>query len=128
MKPPRPSQRWTPQRHWPHLPRLTNSKRSAGVALRVYLNVGAVEQGPPELRGRTVFCLYPHQTAYVVPAGAVTVQQGEIELELTNRACQRFTSGAVLYTAGFSLRAIRNVAGVPALMSFLSRRAKGGST
>jgi threonine dehydrogenase-like Zn-dependent dehydrogenase len=38
-----------------------------------YLNVGAVQQGPPDLRGRTVFCLYPHQTAYVVPAGAVTV-------------------------------------------------------
>jgi threonine dehydrogenase-like Zn-dependent dehydrogenase len=38
-----------------------------------YLNVGAVEQGPAELRGRTVFCLYPHQTAYVVPAAAVTV-------------------------------------------------------
>ena len=26
-----------------------------------------------DLHGRTVFCLYPHQTAYVVPAGAVTV-------------------------------------------------------
>jgi threonine dehydrogenase-like Zn-dependent dehydrogenase len=38
-----------------------------------YLNVGAVERGPPELRGRTVFCLYPHQTAYVVPASAVTL-------------------------------------------------------
>jgi threonine dehydrogenase-like Zn-dependent dehydrogenase len=38
-----------------------------------YLSVGAVEEGPPELRGRTVFCLYPHQTAYVVPAAAVTV-------------------------------------------------------
>jgi threonine dehydrogenase-like Zn-dependent dehydrogenase len=38
-----------------------------------YLNVGAVEQGPSELRGRTVFCLYPHQTAYVVPARAVSV-------------------------------------------------------
>jgi threonine dehydrogenase-like Zn-dependent dehydrogenase len=38
-----------------------------------YLNVGAVEQGPRELCGRTVFCLYPHQTAYVVPATAVTV-------------------------------------------------------
>lgn len=38
-----------------------------------YLNVGVVEQGPPGLKGRTVFCLYPHQTAYVVPAGAVTV-------------------------------------------------------
>ncbi|GAA0798522.1 zinc-dependent alcohol dehydrogenase [Spirilliplanes yamanashiensis] len=38
-----------------------------------YLNVGVVEQGPPELAGRTVFCLYPHQTRYVVPADAVTV-------------------------------------------------------
>jgi threonine dehydrogenase-like Zn-dependent dehydrogenase len=38
-----------------------------------YLNVGAVEHGPPELRGRIVFCLYPHQTAYVVPAAAVSV-------------------------------------------------------
>jgi NADPH:quinone reductase-like Zn-dependent oxidoreductase len=38
-----------------------------------YLNVGTVEEGPAELRGRMVFCLYPHQTAYVVPAGAVTV-------------------------------------------------------
>ena len=38
-----------------------------------YLNVGVVEHGPPELRGRTVFCLYPHQTHYVVPATAVTV-------------------------------------------------------
>jgi threonine dehydrogenase-like Zn-dependent dehydrogenase len=38
-----------------------------------YLNVGVVEHGPPRLTGRTVFCLYPHQTAYVVPAHAVTV-------------------------------------------------------
>jgi threonine dehydrogenase-like Zn-dependent dehydrogenase len=37
-----------------------------------YLNVGIVEAGPPALRGRAVFCLYPHQTAYVVPARAVT--------------------------------------------------------
>jgi threonine dehydrogenase-like Zn-dependent dehydrogenase len=38
-----------------------------------YLSVGTVEHGPAELRGRTVFCLYPHQTAYVVPAGSVSV-------------------------------------------------------
>jgi len=38
-----------------------------------YLNVGQVEQGPAELVGRTVFCLYPHQTRYVVPTDAVTV-------------------------------------------------------
>ncbi|MEH0934825.1 zinc-dependent alcohol dehydrogenase [Micromonospora psammae] len=37
-----------------------------------YLNVGVVEAGPARLRGRTVFCLYPHQTRYVVPAEAVT--------------------------------------------------------
>ena len=36
-----------------------------------YLNVGRVEDGPDRLRGRTVFCLHPHQTAYVVPAAAV---------------------------------------------------------
>src|SRR5215468_8560063 len=38
-----------------------------------YLNVGVVEQGPPHLAGRTVFCLYPHQTRFTVPATAVTV-------------------------------------------------------
>jgi threonine dehydrogenase-like Zn-dependent dehydrogenase len=43
-----------------------------------YLNVGAVEHGPPELRGRTVFCLYPHQTAYVVPAEALTVVPDDV--------------------------------------------------
>jgi threonine dehydrogenase-like Zn-dependent dehydrogenase len=43
-----------------------------------YLSVGVVEQGPPELRGRTVFCLYPHQTAYVVPAQAVVVVPDDV--------------------------------------------------
>lgn len=43
-----------------------------------YLNVGVVEQGPAKLRGRTVFCLYPHQTAYVVPALAVTVVPDDV--------------------------------------------------
>ncbi|MEQ6903779.1 zinc-binding alcohol dehydrogenase [Nocardioides sp. YIM 152588] len=37
-----------------------------------YLSVGTVEAGEPSLLGRTVFCLHPHQTSYVVPAGAVT--------------------------------------------------------
>jgi threonine dehydrogenase-like Zn-dependent dehydrogenase len=43
-----------------------------------YLNVGVVEHGPPELLGRTVFCLYPHQTRYVVPADAVTPVPAEV--------------------------------------------------
>ena len=36
-----------------------------------YASVGIVEAGTPELRGRQVFCLYPHQDRYVVPAAAV---------------------------------------------------------
>lgn len=45
-----------------------------------YLSVGVVESGPAELAGRAVFCLHPHQTAYVVPAGAVTVVPPEVPL------------------------------------------------
>jgi 2-desacetyl-2-hydroxyethyl bacteriochlorophyllide A dehydrogenase len=37
-----------------------------------YINVGEVEQGPDELRGEKVFCLYPHQSRYVVPVSALT--------------------------------------------------------
>jgi threonine dehydrogenase-like Zn-dependent dehydrogenase len=36
-----------------------------------YASVGRVEQGPSELLGRRVFCLYPHQDRYVVPAASV---------------------------------------------------------
>ena len=43
-----------------------------------YLSVGVVEHGPPELQDRTVFCLYPHQTAYVVPARSVVVVPGDV--------------------------------------------------
>ncbi|MEI6363807.1 MAG: dehydrogenase, partial [Actinomycetes bacterium] len=43
-----------------------------------YLNVGVVESGPENLRGRTVFCLYPHQTSYVVSAEAVTVVPDDV--------------------------------------------------
>jgi len=43
-----------------------------------YLNVGVVDEGPPELAGRTVFCLYPHQSAYVVPADAVVVVPDDV--------------------------------------------------
>ncbi|HZT77156.1 MAG TPA: zinc-binding alcohol dehydrogenase [Vicinamibacterales bacterium] len=38
-----------------------------------YACVGEVEDGPAELRGRTVFVLHPHQTRFVVPASAVNV-------------------------------------------------------
>jgi threonine dehydrogenase-like Zn-dependent dehydrogenase len=39
-----------------------------------YLNVGVVEQGPQPLIGSTVFTLFPHQSAFVVPADAGAVE------------------------------------------------------
>jgi threonine dehydrogenase-like Zn-dependent dehydrogenase len=35
-----------------------------------YASVGRVEAGPPAHLGRTVFCLYPHQQRYILPAAA----------------------------------------------------------
>jgi NADPH:quinone reductase-like Zn-dependent oxidoreductase len=36
-----------------------------------YASVGRVVEGPSALSDRTVFCLYPHQSAYVVPISSV---------------------------------------------------------
>ncbi|MGI9507567.1 MAG: dehydrogenase [Geminicoccaceae bacterium] len=36
-----------------------------------YASIGRVVEGPDSLRGERVFCLYPHQDRYVVPAEAV---------------------------------------------------------
>lgn len=46
-----------------------------------YTSIGVVEAGPAELLGRRVFCLYPHQDRYVVPASAVHVLPDELPLE-----------------------------------------------
>ncbi|MCZ7563837.1 MAG: zinc-binding alcohol dehydrogenase [Burkholderiales bacterium] len=43
-----------------------------------YVSVGVVDAGPPPLAGRTVFCLHPHQTRYVVPAAALHVVPDEV--------------------------------------------------
>ncbi len=40
--------------------------------------MGIVEEGDHDLLGRRVFCLYPHQTRYVVPADAVTPVPDEV--------------------------------------------------
>jgi threonine dehydrogenase-like Zn-dependent dehydrogenase len=43
-----------------------------------YCNVGVVERGPSDLIGRSVFCLYPHQTRYVVAAAAVSALPDDV--------------------------------------------------
>ncbi len=65
-----------------------------------YLNVGVVEEGPAELRGRTVFCLHPHQTRYVVPAEAVHVVPDGVPPERAVLAGTVETAVNALWDAG----------------------------
>lgn len=46
-----------------------------------YINVGIVEEGPETLCGKTVFCLYPHQSVYQVPTSALTVVPDTVPAE-----------------------------------------------
>lgn len=64
-----------------------------------YLNAGIVEQGPPELLGRRVFCLYPHQTRYLVPAAAVVLVPDEVPLKRAVLAGTVETAVNVLWDA-----------------------------
>lgn len=43
-----------------------------------YQSVGVVERGGQDLEGRVVFCLFPHQTHYVVPSDAVHVIPADV--------------------------------------------------
>jgi NADPH:quinone reductase-like Zn-dependent oxidoreductase len=43
-----------------------------------YATVGRVEQGPPELRGRVVFSLHPHQSLFTLPGDAVILVPEEV--------------------------------------------------
>jgi threonine dehydrogenase-like Zn-dependent dehydrogenase len=64
-----------------------------------YLNVGVVEAGDPALDGKTVFCLYPHQTRYVVPASAVTVVPDDVPPARAGRAGTTETAVNALWDA-----------------------------
>jgi threonine dehydrogenase-like Zn-dependent dehydrogenase len=65
-----------------------------------YLNVGVVEQGRPDLLRRTVFALFPHQSAYVVPADAVTVVPDDVPPERAVLAGTVETAVNALWDAG----------------------------
>src|SRR5512138_3915095 len=62
-----------PASQWPHMRAPFQEGDFPAPVKYGYLNVGLVEQGPGELVGRRIFCLYPHQTRYNVPVSAVTV-------------------------------------------------------
>jgi threonine dehydrogenase-like Zn-dependent dehydrogenase len=64
-----------------------------------YCSVGVVERGPPELAGRRVFCLYPHQTLYVVPARALHVLPDDVPPERGVLAANLETAVNILWDA-----------------------------
>jgi hypothetical protein len=65
-----------------------------------YINVGEVEQGPAALLGAAVYCLYPHQTRYQVPAAAVTPLPDELPLGRAVLAANMETAVNGLWDAG----------------------------
>jgi hypothetical protein len=65
-----------------------------------YLNVGTVTDGEPDLVGRTVFCLYPHQTAYVAPASAVLPVPEDVPARRAVLAGMMETAVNALWDAG----------------------------
>ena len=65
-----------------------------------YASVGEIEQGPDGLRGRTVFCLYPHQDRYLVPISAVTVLPESVPPQRAVLAANAETALNVVWDAG----------------------------
>ncbi|RDD61383.1 zinc-dependent alcohol dehydrogenase [Ferruginivarius sediminum] len=65
-----------------------------------YASVGVVEDGTPALRGQAVFCLYPHQTAYNVPAEAVVPLPDGVPAERAVLAANAETAVNALWDAG----------------------------
>jgi NADPH:quinone reductase-like Zn-dependent oxidoreductase len=64
-----------------------------------YASVGIVEEGPPALLGRRVFCLYPHQDFYVVPAAAVLLVPDDVSTERAALAANMETALNALWDA-----------------------------
>jgi threonine dehydrogenase-like Zn-dependent dehydrogenase len=64
-----------------------------------YASVGTVAVGPETLRGRRVFCLYPHQSAYVVAADAVVPLPADVPAERAVLAANMETALNALWDA-----------------------------
>lgn len=67
-----------PQSEWTRMRAPFQEGEFSGPVKYGYANVGRVECGPGEIKGRPAFVLYPHQTRYVVPASAVHVLPADV--------------------------------------------------
>ena len=93
-----------------------------------YASVGEVEEGPPELRGATVFVLHPHQTHYVVPAAAVHRVPGNVPAARAVLAANMETAINGLWDAGVTIGDRVTVVGggtVGCLVAWLAARVPG---
>jgi NADPH:quinone reductase-like Zn-dependent oxidoreductase len=91
-----------------------------------YASVGRVVAGPRELEGRSVFCLHPHQTAYVLPAAAVVPLPPDVPPARAVLAANLETAVNALWDAEPRLGDRVSVVGVGvvgALVAYLARHA-----
>lgn len=93
-----------------------------------YASVGTVERGPAGLLGRDVFCLYPHQDRYVVPAEAVLLLPESVPPERAVLAANMETAINGLWDAGPRMGdriAVIGAGVVGALVAYLCARIPG---
>lgn len=93
-----------------------------------YANVARVEDGPAEWRGRDVFCLYPHQTRYVVPIDAVIPLSDDVPAQRAVLASNMETAVNGLWDAGIGIGDRISVIGagvIGALVAGLAARIPG---
>lgn len=90
-----------------------------------YLNVGTVEDGPDALTGRTVFTLFPHQSAFVVPADAVSLVPADVPPRRAVLAGAVETAINVLWDAAPALGDRICIVGAGMIGSSVARLARG---
>ncbi|TPP04629.1 zinc-dependent alcohol dehydrogenase [Rhizobium glycinendophyticum] len=96
-----------------------------------YAAVGVVEQGPPELLEREVFCLHPHQDFFVVPAGRVTMLPLSLPPRRAILAANMETALNVVWDAAIQPGdrvAVFGAGVVGTLIAYLSSRIAGTDT
>jgi hypothetical protein len=90
-----------------------------------YATVGKVEAGPPELLGRNVFVLHPHQTRFDVPAEAAAPVHEDIPLSRAALAANMETALNATWDAApgpYGRIAIVGAGVVGALVAFICAR------
>jgi 2-desacetyl-2-hydroxyethyl bacteriochlorophyllide A dehydrogenase len=93
-----------------------------------YSSVGRVVEGPGGLVGKSVFCLHPHQTRYVVPAAAVVALPRSVPEGRAILAANMETALNGFWDAGISAGdrvAVVGAGVVGSLVAYLAARCPG---